>query len=683
MAQTMPWPEFVPGEAPLGELVKLSRFFGSNPDFVIAGGGNTSVKVGESLLVKPSGVALAAIAADDFVELSRGALDALLVEELGGEPGLREERFKEAILAARVDPQRGRRPSVECVLHNLLPRRFVVHTHATRVNWLTCAVGGEAAALRLFGDEALWVPYVDPGYVLARSVAAALRDYARRTGRPCPQALLMQNHGLIVCGDTPDEVRSVTDRLAGAIAKAVGPAAGSGSFGAAAQIEPRRARVLIDAIAPTLRALLADEDALRVVTFDDSPTILGYAGSDEGRAFARGGPFTPDQIVYCNSFPLLFDAGAAGEPEEALLERLAGAVRSHTRETGFPPLVVLVPGVGMFTSGRDFAAADTVRLCYLDAVRVAAGARSFGGARPLPSRDRGFIEHWEVEAYRRGIASARAAGRMSGRVAFVTGAAQGFGREIAEALAGDGAVVTLADLNAEGASRAAEAICAERGEGQAAAVHADVTSLDSLADALHAHVRRYGGIDLLVSNAGVLLAGSVKSQPLHEFDLVTSVNYRGFFLCVQLAAPVMARQRRACPSYWSDIIQINSKSGLAGSNRNGAYAGSKFGSIGLTQSFALELVDDGIKVNAVCPGNFFEGPLWSDPETGLFVQYLRTGKVPGARTIEDVRRAYEAKVPMGRGCTTADIMKAVYYLVEQKYETGQALPVTGGQVMLH
>jgi sorbitol-6-phosphate 2-dehydrogenase len=145
----------------------------------------------------------------------------------------------------------------------------------------------------------------------------------------------------------------------------------------------------------------------------------------------------------------------------------------------------------------------------------------------------------------------------------------------------------------------------------------------------------------------------------------------------------MSRQHRARPSCWSDIIQINSKSGLAGSNRNGAYAGSKFGGIGLTQSFALELIEDGIKVNAVCPGNFFEGPLWSDPETGLFVQYLRTGKVPGARTIEDVRRAYEAKVPMRRGCTTADVMKAIYYLVDQSYETGQALPVTGGQVMLH
>jgi sorbitol-6-phosphate 2-dehydrogenase len=130
------------------------------------------------------------------------------------------------------------------------------------------------------------------------------------------------------------------------------------------------------------------------------------------------------------------------------------------------------------------------------------------------------------------------------------------------------------------------------------------------------------------------------------------------------------------------IVQINSKSGLEGSNKNGAYAGGKFGGIGLTQSFAMELVADNIKVNSVCPGNFFEGPLWSDPEKGLFVQYLNTGKVPGAKTLADVKRFYEAKVPMNRGCSPEDVLKAILYCVEQVYETGQAVPVTGGQVML-
>jgi sorbitol-6-phosphate 2-dehydrogenase len=211
----------------------------------------------------------------------------------------------------------------------------------------------------------------------------------------------------------------------------------------------------------------------------------------------------------------------------------------------------------------------------------------------------------------------------------------------------------------------------------------NVTDAESVADALNDVVRSCGGLDLLVSNAGVLRAGSVKTFLEKDFDFVTAVNYKGYFLCVKHAAPVMAVQRLARPDLWADIIEINSKSGLEGSNRNAAYAGSKFGGIGLTQSFALELIADGIKVNAVCPGNFFDGPLWSDPENGLFAQYLRTGKVPGAKSIGDVKAFYEAKVPMGRGCRVEDVMKAVYYILDQEYETGQAVPVTGGQIMLN
>jgi len=144
----------------------------------------------------------------------------------------------------------------------------------------------------------------------------------------------------------------------------------------------------------------------------------------------------------------------------------------------------------------------------------------------------------------------------------------------------------------------------------------------------------------------------------------------------------MKIQFRFSKDYFSDIIQINSKSGLQGSKRNFAYAGSKFGGIGLTQSFALELIEYNIKVNAVCPGNFFEGPLWSDPEEGLFIQYLKSNKVPGARAIEDVRKFYEGKVPMKRGCQINDVAKAIFYIIDQKYETGQVIPVTGGQIML-
>jgi sorbitol-6-phosphate 2-dehydrogenase len=255
------------------------------------------------------------------------------------------------------------------------------------------------------------------------------------------------------------------------------------------------------------------------------------------------------------------------------------------------------------------------------------------------------------------------AGRASGKIAVVTGGAQGFGFEIATALAQQGAYVALADINADGVKTASEKINAACGRPAAVGVSMNVADLESIKAGLEQVVATFGGIDLFVANAGVLRAGSVKDLTVKDLDFVTNVNYKGYFLCVQAVAPIFALQHQVTPDIWFDIIQINSKSGLVGSNKNGAYAGSKFGGIGLTQSFAMELVDDGVKVNSICPGNFYDGPLWADPEKGLFRQYLDSGKVPGAKTFEDVKHFYEAKVPMRRGCTTPDVMKAIYYLM--------------------
>jgi len=273
-------------------------------------------------------------------------------------------------------------------------------------------------------------------------------------------------------------------------------------------------------------------------------------------------------------------------------------------------------------------------------------------------------------------------GRVSGKIAVITGSAQGFGKGIAELLAQEGAYTVIADINESAAKQFASDLCRTYGKGKALAVGVDVTREDSIKNLMLETVLAYGGIDLFISNAGILKAGALEEMDLATFELVTKINYSAYYLGVKYASRYMKIQHRFDKGYFNDIIQINSKSGLEGSNKNFAYAGGKFGSIGLTQSFALELVDYNIKVNSICPGNFFEGPLWSDPVRGLFAQYLRTNKVPGARTIEDVKRFYESKVPMKRGCSVRDVASAVFYLIEQKYETGQAVPVTGGQIML-
>jgi sorbitol-6-phosphate 2-dehydrogenase len=273
---------------------------------------------------------------------------------------------------------------------------------------------------------------------------------------------------------------------------------------------------------------------------------------------------------------------------------------------------------------------------------------------------------------------------MRSKISLVTGGAQGFGEGIVRGLVAEGGFVYIADMNIAGAKALADSLNTQNGALVAEAVAVNVTD-ESSVEAMMDHVAsRTGSLDLFVSNAGVLKAGSVKEMSLKDFQFVTSVDYTGFFICTKFAARQMAYQNLgSANAYLTDIVAISSKSGLEGSNKNGAYAGAKFGTIGLTQSFALELVNDNIKVNAVCPGNFLDGPLWSDPDRGLFVQYLNTGKVPGAKTLDDVRRFYESKVPLNRGCRTEDVMRAICYIVEQKYETGQAVPVTGGQVMLN
>ena len=274
-------------------------------------------------------------------------------------------------------------------------------------------------------------------------------------------------------------------------------------------------------------------------------------------------------------------------------------------------------------------------------------------------------------------------GRVQDKIVIVTGGAQGFGGGIAELFYSQGANVVIADLNEEVGSKMADSLNANNQSNRAFFVKANVSDAESVELMIASTVKHFGGLDVLISNAGILRAGGLDEMTAETFSLMTDVNYKGYFLCAKYASAIMKVQSFYRKNYFMDIIQINSKSGLKGSNRNFAYAGGKFGGIGLTQSFAMELMPNRIKVNSICPGNFFEGPLWSDPVKGLFVQYLNAGKVPGAKKVDDVKAFYEAQVPAGRGCRVIDVVRAIYYVIEQEYETGQAIPVTGGQNMLN
>jgi len=258
---------------------------------------------------------------------------------------------------------------------------------------------------------------------------------------------------------------------------------------------------------------------------------------------------------------------------------------------------------------------------------------------------------------------------LENKIAIVTGGAQGLGAAICERLAREGAHVVVADLNLEKAEHTAAEMAAKTGQ-RVIALGVDVTDEDQVEAMIERTVAEFGRLDILVSNAGILIAGAVDEFPAEKWRLVLDVNLFGYFLCAKHAARVMKAQGSGT------IIQINSKSGKKGSYKNSAYAASKFGGIGLTQSIALELAEYGVRVNAICPGNLLDSPLWVN---SLYAQYAQKWGI----TEEEVRQKYINQVPMKRGCTYTDVTNVVVFLAsdQSSYMTGQAINVTGGQEM--
>ena len=645
------------------ELVRLSNRVGADPAWVLAGGGNTSVKAGNVLYVKASGRPLASITPDGFVRMDLGRVKGLFAAAVPKEPRAREAAVLKGLLSARMAGEEDKRPSVETLLHALIPFRFVVHAHPALGNGLTCAKDGEKAAMRLFGPDAAWVPYTDPGFTLALAVRKSL------AGRKPARILFLGNHGVCVAGDSVREIERTSRGLISRVRRAVR------RFPDFTEAEADEERAAL--LAPAVRMACRGEKC-GIAAFACNREIMRYVSS--AKSFARvAAPFTPDHAVYCGPGMLFIPAIKNIENQRQGILRSVRAFRSEYRDA---PRVVAVEKLGIFVRGPDKKQAKTALSLFMDSLAVAAAAESFGGVRSLSKPQIRHICGWEAESYRKRVAfGLSGARRLDGKVAVVTGAAQGFGRGLAEALCREGAHVVVADRNYPLAQKTVAGL-EGASEGRAAALAVDVADSESVRRLVRDTALVYGGVDILVSNAGVLRSGSLESFPESDFDLVTRVNYTGYYFCVKHVSALMKLQHGAAPGHAMDIIQINSKSGLSGSRANFAYAGGKFGGIGLTQSFALELVDFNIKVNAICPGNLFDGPLWSDPEEGLFVQYLRAKKVPGAKTVADVRRFYEAKVPMKRGCAVEDVARALLYVIDQKYETGQAIPVTGGQCML-
>lgn len=651
-------------EAGIKDLISVSQFYGRDTRFVIAGGGNTSYKNNEKIWVKASGSSLATITEDGFAVLDRSLLNPMSDKQYSSDEAEREDQVKNDLAAATLT--KGRRPSVETSMHNVIDYAFVVHLHPTIVNGLMCAQNAEKNLVRLFGEKALYVEYTDPGYVLFKKVDEKIKEY-RSKFKEEPKVIWLQNHGIFVAADNIDEINATYNSILETLERAVKIPVPAGD---------RATCNCTEEILPAVRMMVSGESLKTLKVRKNELIKYFYDSIDNQREISK--PFTPDAIVYCKSNYLFFN----GETPEMVITEAQKAIPEFTQKFGYLPKVLLIKGVGMVAVGDNTKQCDIILDIFEDAMKIAFLSRSFGGAHPMTQAQIDFIDNWEVENYRRSVSAGAASGRAENKVIIVTGAAQGFGEGIAECLIREGAYIVVADLNEEVGAKTVEKFNSIAKSNRAVFVKTNVADIPSIENLVHESVCHFGGIDSFISNAGVLRAGGLEDMTPENFDFVTKINYNAYFYCTKVVSKVMKLQTNyASEDYYADIIQINSKSGLRGSKANFAYAGGKFGGIGLTQSFALELAPFRIKVNSICPGNFYEGPLWSDPENGLFVQYLNAGKVPGAKTIEDVKAFYLSQVPMRKGCTPADVTKGVLYLMEQCGETGQALPITGGQVM--
>lgn len=660
------------------DLIAISRKFGQDSRFVIAGGGNTSYKDENRLWVKASGHALATITEDGFAVLDRALLNEMGEKAYNEDTAIREEQVKNDLAVACIT--KDRRPSVETSLHNCMGFAFVVHLHPTLVNGLMCSVNAEAACKEIFPD-ALYIEYTDPGYTLFKKVYDRIKAYKAEKGKE-PQVIFLQNHGIFVGGDTTAEIEGIYSEVLGKLeAKVAALPEGDTAVSETVTDVVPAIRQMLSRSGRGFKTLKVTKNALVDFFIDGcSVTSTGSVTDCPGKSgFDKiAKPFTPDIIVYCKSSYIFIEA----ESDEEILKQAEEEIEAFVSGKGYTPKVLLIKGIGLIAVGDSSRNAQIITDVFTDAMKVAFYAQSFGGEHPMERAWIDFIDNWEVENYRRKVASSASKGRVEGRTIIVTGAAQGFGEGIARELMAQGANIVVADLNEATGEKTAASFNEKAGANKAIFVKTNVADMASLRNLMKETIVNFGALDAFVSNAGVVRAGGLDVMTPENFEFVTKINYEAYFFCAKVASHIMKIETKYDPEYFADIIQVNSKSGLRGSKANFAYAGGKFGGIGLTQSFALELAPYRVKVNSICPGNYYDGPLWSNPENGLFIQYLNAGKVPGAKTVQDVKDYYLAQVPMRKGCNPVDVCKAILYAIDQTGETGQAIPVTGGQVML-
>lgn len=658
-------------------LVYRSRLIGAEPALVVHGGGNTSVKTTEPdhrgrptrvLRIKGSGADLASASAKDFPALR---LDDLL--PLYARPDMDDGEMVAYQDRCALAPG-GPRPSIETLLHAFVPAAHVDHTHADAILALVNHPGSRAIIRRALGDRVGFVPYVRPGFRLARLAGAVVRS------QPGLEAIVFDRHGLLTWGDTAREsyrrtIRYVTraEMFLRRAARGRPPLGGSKVAPLPASARADLARALL----PRLRGALTGGRG--VVVLDDSPAALAWVNSRGLASVAARGPATPDHVLHLKPWPAV-TAPVTGDPvqDARIVSRALAAWAARYRryftahapaeQTMDPaiPRVVLIPRLGVAVSGKDLRSARIALDLVARNRAVQTLAFPLGAYTPVPERDLCEFEYWPNERYKLTL---RPPDReFAGRVALVTGAASGIGLACAKALVREGAHVVLADRDGAGAAREAGLLSAGAA-GRAVAVTMDVTSPRAVAAGLAAAVRAFGGLDLLVSNAGIAKAGAVDVLDPKDWDTAMAINATGGFLVAREAVRVMKAQGTG-----GAIAVIGTKNVPAPGAEFAAYSASKAAGTQLAKVLALEGGPFGIRVNVVNPDAIFAGSkLWS--------KAVLAGRAKAHRTtVDKLPEFYAARTLLRRTVTADDVAETVLFLLSERSSktTGAQIPVDGG-----
>ncbi len=665
-------------EAPAGLLdlrVYSSRLLGAEPSLVQWGGGNTSVKLREVdyrgeeievLRVKGSGSDLKTIEAKHFSGLRQDDLD-----RLRGVTTLADEAMVDYLVHALVDPG-DPRPSIETLLHGFVPQRWVDHTHADAVVSISNQPDGDATARRALGERVLIVPWVRPGFDLAKAVMAGWRT------DPAFEGVVLINHGLITFSDDPAEAYGRTISLVSLAEEFIQDARGGRArFGGVDLPKPARRQVVSAATA--IRGSLPFPVVLE---YDGSDEMLAFVADTANMAAAGRGPATPDHALRIKGWPAAVEAspdaaeqavhGATRaavakfvEDYEAYVARYASA---DTPKLDPFPRIVLVPGVGGFAVGRTTREARTARDIYRQTIEVVADANAVGEYRPVAEPALFDIEYWPLELYK--LTLAPPPKPLQGRIALVTGGGSGVGRGIARRLAKDGAVVAVADIDAAAARTTVEEIRAGSAETRPAlALTMDVTSERSVVEGVEAVAAEYGGLDIVVSNAGIAVVAPIETLELADWERSLAVNATGHFLVAREAVRLLNQQGRG-----GSLVFISSKNAFAPGPDFGAYSAAKAAETQLAKILAIEQGSRGIRVNIVNPDAIFEGSkLWSSD--------VRESRAAAHHVaVEELESFYASRNLLGTRLVPEDVAAAVSFLVSDEASkiTGCTISVDGG-----